>query len=167
LADFPANRAYLHVNRRKIKREDRKKENPMKSSIVRTLVTLSLSAALSPVALLAQDQINAKIPFDFTVGAKSFAAGDYSVRRLNEHILLIQNFKHGTGVMTMVLPGEQSKKAGIPVITFNRYGDRYFLSEVSGDSQGWRLFPSAVEKELIGKVASPRPVVVAAALRSK
>jgi len=139
----------------------------MTSFIVRTLVTLSLSAVLSPVALLAQDRINATIPFDFTVGAKSFAAGEYSVRRLNESVLLIQSVKRGTGVLTMVMPSEPSKKPGISVITFNRYGDRYFLAEVSGDTQGWRLRPSAVEKELISKAASPRPVVVAAALRSK
>jgi hypothetical protein len=139
----------------------------MKTSIVRTLLTLSISAILSPVALLAQDKITATIPFDFTVGAKTFSAGDYSVQRLNEHVLLIQDVKHGTGVMTMVLPGEQSNKAGVPVITFNRYGNRYFLSQVSNDSQGWRLRPSKVEKELIAQAVSPRAVILAAALYSK
>ncbi|HTB13145.1 MAG TPA: hypothetical protein VK752_16295 [Bryobacteraceae bacterium] len=138
----------------------------MKTSIVRTLLTLSISAILSPVALLAQDKITATIPFDFTVGAKTFSAGDYSVQRLNQGVLLIQNMKHGTGVMTMVLPGE-SNKAGVPVITFNRYGNRYFLSQVSNDSQGWRLRPSKVEKELIAQAASPRAVILAAALYSK
>lgn len=136
----------------------------MKSLIVRTLVTLTLSAALSPVALLAQDQLNAKIPFAFTAGAKSFAPGDYSVHQLNNgHVLLIQNQKDGTAVMTTVMPGEQSKKAGTSVITFKRYGDRYFLSEVSGDEKGWRLFPSAAEKELIAKATTPQPVVLVAA----
>jgi len=139
----------------------------MKSFIVRTFVTLSLSAALSPVALLAQDRLNATIPFDFTVGAKSFPAGDYSVKRLNEHVLLIQNANDLTGVMTVVMPGEPSKKPGTSVIIFNRYGNRYFFSAVSGDSQGWRLHPSAVEKELIAKAAPPKPVIVAAALHSK
>ena len=139
----------------------------MKSFIVRTFVTLSLSAVLSPVALLAQNRINATIPFDFTVGAKSFAAGDYSVQRLNDGVLLIQSAKDGTGVMAMVMPADQSKKDGKCVITFNRYGDRYFLSQVSGDSQGWRLHPSKLEKELIAQAVAHRPVIVAAALLSK
>jgi hypothetical protein len=139
----------------------------MKNSIVRTLLTLSISAVLSPVALLAQPKINATIPFDFTVGAKTFTAGDYSVSKLNEHVLLIQRVKDGTGVMTMVMPSEPTKQEGIPVIVFNRYGDRYFLSQVSGADQGWKLNQSRLERELIGKVATPRPVIVAAALHSK
>jgi hypothetical protein len=139
----------------------------MKNSIVRTLVTLGLSAVLSPVALLAQSSIHATIPFDFTVGAKSFAAGDYSVRQINDSVLLIQSVKDGTGVMTMVLPSEKTVKAGIPVLTFNRYGDNYFLAKVSGDDRGWKLHQSPAEKEMIAKVPSPRPVLVAAALHSK
>ena len=135
----------------------------MKSLIVRTLVTLTLSAALSPVALLAQDQLNAKIPFAFTAGATSFAPGDYSVHQLNNgHVLVIQNQKDGTAVMTTVMTGE-SKKAGTSVITFKRYGDRYFLSEVSSNDKGWLLFPSAAEKELIAKATTPQPVVLVAA----
>ena len=139
----------------------------MKRSIIRTLVTLSLSAALSPVALMAQNRINATIPFDFAIGAKSFAAGDYSVNRLNEHILVIQNVKSGSSVMTMVMPSDPTTKSGKPVLTFNRYGNSYFLSAVSSDSQGWRLHTSSAEKELIAKATGPKPVVVAAALRSK
>jgi len=72
----------------------------MKNSIVRTLVTLGLSAFLSPVALLAQSSINATIPFDFTVGAKSFAAGDYSVRQISDSVLLIQSVKEPVRVGT-------------------------------------------------------------------
>jgi len=139
----------------------------MKSSIVRTLVTLGLSAVLSPVALLAQDRINVTIPFDFFVSGKSFAAGDYSINHLNEGVLKIQRVKDGTGVFAMVMAADKTSNAGIPVLVFNRYGDRYFLSKVSGDDQAWQLHPSKVEKELIAKVPSPKPVVVAAALRSK
>jgi hypothetical protein len=139
----------------------------MKSSMVRTLLTLSLSAVLSPVALLAQDQIHATIPFDFTVGWKWFAAGDYSIQKLNSSVLVIRNLHDSTGIMTLAMPGEAAKKAGTPVLTFNRYGDSYFLSQVSGESQGWKLHQSPAERELIAKVASPRPVVVTAALRSK
>jgi hypothetical protein len=138
----------------------------MKNTIVRILVTLSISAFLSPVALFAQSQINATIPFDFTIGAKSFTAGDYTVRQVNEHVLLIQSVKGGTGVITMVLPGETTKRPGTPVLTFNRYGDSYFLSKVSADDRGWTLHTSPAEKEMVARVPSPKPVIVAA-LHSK
>jgi hypothetical protein len=113
---------------------------------------------------LAQVQLNAKIPFAFTVGTKSFAPGDYSVNQLSEgRALLIRNHKDGTSVITMVMPGEESKKAGTAVMVFKQYGNQYFLSAVSEDSRGWRLLPSRAEKELIAKVTAPQPVVVAAA----
>jgi hypothetical protein len=139
----------------------------MKNTIVRTLFTVGLSAVLSPVALLAQSQINAAIPFDFTIGAKSFPAGDYSVRQVSEHVLLVQSIKDGTGVMTMTMPTERTEKGGTPVLTFNKYGDTYFLSKVTGDDRGWKLHQSAAEKEMVAKVPTPKPVIVVAALYSK
>jgi hypothetical protein len=139
----------------------------MKNTIVRTLFTLGLSAVLSPVALLAQDRITAEIPFDFNIGAKTFSAGEYAVKRVNEHTLMIQSIKDGTGVYASVLPADATKNGGSPVLLFNRYGDSYFLSKVSGDDRGWKLYASPREKELVGKVTSPKPVVVVASLRSK
>jgi hypothetical protein len=139
----------------------------MKNTIVRTLVTLGLSAVLSPVALLAQDRMTANIPFEFSIGAKSFAAGEYAVKRVNDHVLMIQSIKDGTGVYAPVLPADTTKNAGSPVLLFNKYGDSYFLAKVSGDDRGWKLFPSRMEKELVAKAALPKPVVVAADLHSK
>ena len=139
----------------------------MKNMIVRGLFTLRLSAALSPVALLAQDQINAAIPFDFTIGARSFPAGDYSVRQVSGYVLLVQSIKEGTGVMTMTIPTQKAKKAGTPVLLFNKYEDTYFLSKVSGEDRGWKLHQSDAEKEMVARVATPKPVIVVAALHSK
>jgi hypothetical protein len=139
----------------------------MKSSIVRTLVTLGLGAVLSPIALLAQGSINATIPFDFTVSGKSLAAGDYSIRQLSQDILLIRSVKGNSAVMTVGMAGEKTGEAGTGLLTFNRYGDTYFLSKVSSDSRGWELPRSPVEKELIARFERLKPVVVAAGLRSK
>ena len=139
----------------------------MKSSIVRTLVTLGLGAVLSPIALLAQGSINATIPFDFTVSGKSLAAGDYLVQQLNQNILLIRSVKGKSSVMTIAMASPKTGAADKAVLTFNRYGDTYFLSKVSSDSRGWELPRSPVEKELIARFERLKPVVVAAGLRSK
>jgi hypothetical protein len=53
----------------------------METSILRTLATLSLSAVLGPISLWAQGPIHVTVPFDFTVGAKSLAAGEYRVNQ--------------------------------------------------------------------------------------
>ena len=139
----------------------------MKSSILRTLVTLSLSAALSPSALMAQSQMCAKIPFSFTVGTQSFAPGDYCISQKVPSVLEIRGAYDRSAIVAMTTPGEKSKKAGVVVLTFNAYGEGYFLSEVSIDSQGWHLLRSPVEKELIAKRAPLHPVVVTAALSSQ
>jgi hypothetical protein len=139
----------------------------MKNTIARTLFALGLSAVLSPVALLAQTHINAAIPFDFTIGAKSFPAGDYSVRQVSAYVLLVQSVKDGTGVMAMTVPTEKGEKGASPVLLFNKYGDSYFLSKVSSDDAGWKLHQSAAEKEMVAKVPTPKPVIVVAALHSK
>lgn len=134
----------------------------MKSSIVRVLVTLSLSAILSPIALLAQAPLQAVIPFDFTVGAKTLPAGSYTVRRLNGNTILIQNSKTSARILTMPVTGEAGKKPGVYSILFNRYGNSYFLAAVRVDQWGWEWKKTAAEKELIAKAASPKPIVVAA-----
>src|ERR1700680_4765946 len=102
----------------------------MKSSIVRTLVTLSLSAALSPVALMAQGKIQVTIPFDFTVGDKSFPVGDYTVAESPTNVLVIRNVRDNSAILTLTMPADTSTK-GNPVLIFNRYGNSYFLSKVS------------------------------------
>ena len=80
--------AYLHVNR--VRRRQKKGDTKMTSSMIRTLVTLGLSAVLSPVALLAQGPVIATIPFDFTVGAKTLAAGTYQVKQVNQAAIQLQ-----------------------------------------------------------------------------
>jgi hypothetical protein len=140
----------------------------MKSSILRNLaVTLGLSAAFGPVALMAQDHIRISIPFNFAVGATSFAAGDYRVDRLKDNLFAIRNVHNRSAVLTFTMPGEEPKEAGPAMLTFNRYGESYFLSTVCDGSRRWDLQHSAAEKEQIAKRSSPKAVTVAAALPAK
>ena len=37
--------------------------------------------------------------------------------------------------MTMTIPTQKAKNAGTPVLLFNKYGDTYFLSKVSGEDR--------------------------------
>ena len=132
----------------------------MKASILRTLATLSLGAALGPVSLLAQVPINVKIPFDFTVGSKSLAAGDYRVGQQAPQVLAIQSVDGRAAMAIMTNPAQGNNMPGKATLTFNKYGDRYFLAQVSNNNRGWALPKAAVEKELIAQRASRKPVVV-------
>ncbi len=129
----------------------------MKTSILRTLATLSLSAVLGPVSLMAQLPILVKVPFEFTVGSKSFAAGEYRIGEQTHRVLAVRSVDGRSAMMTMTHAGQPTTKPGEAKLTFNRYGDRYFLSNVSSNDSGWELPKSTVEKELAAKVALPQP----------
>jgi hypothetical protein len=134
----------------------------MKTSILRILATLSLSAALGPVSLRAQGPIHITVPFDFTVGSKSLAAGEYEARQITPMVLAIRSVDGQASAVIMTNAAQPSAVPGKATLTFNKYGDRYFLSQVSDYGHGWELPKSSAEKELIAKRASPRPVTVAA-----
>ena len=134
----------------------------MNTSTLRTFAKLSLAAALGSISLLAQVPVRATIPFDFTVGSKTFAAGEYSVRPAAPMVLLIQSADGHASMLVATNPGEGTKIPGNTEFTFNKYDDRYFLSKVSADSDGWALPKSAIEKELIAKRAAPQPLAVVA-----
>jgi hypothetical protein len=136
----------------------------MKASIVRIAVSLGLCAALGLISLEAQmpGPIHVTVPFDFTVGSKSLAAGQYNVRQQAPHVLAIQSVDGRSAMVIMTHAGEPNAAPGTALFKFNKYGDRYFLSQVSDSSRGWELPKSPVEKELIAKKASPKPVIVPA-----
>jgi hypothetical protein len=134
----------------------------MKSSVLRTLVTLGLGTIFNHVGLLAQDQILcANVPFDFTVGANSFSAGKFCVQRWREPVVRIQDSSHGTGIFAQTLPANPTKEPGKVKFTFHRYGSTYFLAQVSDNNIGRAFFRSTAEKELIAKALSLELVVMA------
>ena len=128
----------------------------MKASILRTLITVAISAVLSSVGLQAQDRIRVTIPFDFNVGSTLFPAGEYSVTPVmpGSPILEIQRSDGNSAVLAQTFNGSGSPVPGLPRLTFNRYGDHYFLSKVAGDGHGWELPKSPVERELIAKFSA-------------
>jgi len=137
----------------------------MKTSILSTLVMLSLSAVSGPVRLMAQEPIHVTIPFNFNVGAKPFVAGEYRVRRLSSATLAIQSEDGRSQMIVLAQGGAQSSTPGVATVTFNRYGDRYFLAKVSENDKGWEVIKSAVEKEMIAKKSEPAPLSIVASTK--
>ncbi len=134
----------------------------MNTSILRNLLPLSLLAILGPVQAMAEDMAHFKVPFDFTVGKQQLFAGDYIVGRTSQTVLTIRT---GTGqgvLMTLASPGSPSKVPGVLLLTFDKVDNRYFLSEWSGSDYGLQLIKPAVEKELLARRASRKPVTVVA-----
>jgi hypothetical protein len=122
-------------------------------------------APFSPVSR-AQDvgmlaQVN--VPFAFETASQHFNAGVYTIRVENEHTLRIQGKSRSGLAMTWVDDNAQSAKTGKAV--FQKYGDQYFLSEISitGKSRRIHFRPSKTESQMLiaGSKTTPTGVELA------
>ena len=110
------------------------------------------------------------IPFDFVAGNTQLPAGEYTVKvSAHTHSLILVSRKDSTAsafintnAAVSSMPQPESK------LIFNRYGNRYFLSQVwsEGNSQGRQLLKSTREKEiaLTAKIETEGQVVLVAEL---
>ncbi len=99
---------------------------------IRTAVIASaLAVALVSPALHAQNpsmRSQVHVPFAFEVGSTHFAAGTYILTDPREHILDVQ----GPTRSALTMSWNETSRTPAPTseITFDRYGNQYFLREV-------------------------------------
>jgi hypothetical protein len=130
---------------------------------------MALTAMASTRVAQAQELV-VNIPFDFVAGKTTLPAGEYSIKVSSpEGTLLLLDRKDAAASAFMTT--NAVVKAEIQTeskLTFNRYGDRYFLSQVwtEGYSQGRQLSKSAREKEMaqIAKMETQGQVTLVAGL---
>ncbi|MGO9097366.1 MAG: hypothetical protein ACLQGV_19365 [Bryobacteraceae bacterium] len=126
-----------------------------------------MATAAHPLAAQSM-RIAANIPFEFTVGATTIPAGDYTVSNGIGTNVLIIGTRDGRAVANAVTVRRQTGNGNYPDTTklmFRRYGNQYFLSELwSSDSPVGHQFPmSRTERELMKSAAvKPESVIVLA-----
>lgn len=129
------------------------------------LTTMAL-ALVTSVPLSAQTIATATVPFDFTVGQTQLSAGTYEISTLAHAAgIEIRNTKAAKSVLTVVRSEHSRNDDSRTKLVFNRYGDKYFLSQVSRGLGGgvMQLPTSKLEKEIqIARSGASRKVVVAA-----
>ena len=117
-------------------------------------------------------EVRADVPFDFIVGNKTYPAGSYAVEYTNpQGVFLIhigEDETRPTLLWSNTVPAK-STQDNSPKLVFNRYGDQYFLTQVSagGDIDGRELKKFHREREqaieyLARNVSVPEVVSVAA-----
>ena len=142
----------------------------MKRAFFRIAAILALASLAAAQFVRAQELMVVSIPFAFTAGKMTLPAGDYKVAKQSEYssVLLIKH-ADGTGAaFVQTIAAERLSVQYVSKLTFHRYGNKYFLSQVwlAGSSRG-RAFPqSAVEKEqaLAARNAEPEEVTIVARL---
>ena len=101
-------------------------------------LVLILSIIVSALSITASSQpkkdllFRVSVPFDFIVGVAHLPAGRYSVYRVGaSNIILIESVA-GKGAAFTLVNTETSGTGERPnSLVFNRYGDRYFLQQVT------------------------------------
>jgi hypothetical protein len=124
-----------------------------KNSVFRALASIAVSAIVGSVALNAQESVTVTVPFNFSVGSNSLAAGDYRVTQTVPGILAIRSVADRSTVLANTIPGGDPSSAQ-PKLTFHQYGSYYFLSAVSNGTRAWTMPKSPEERKLLTKTPS-------------
>src|SRR5258708_5916852 len=133
-------------------RPDKKEEVPMKKRafVTATLFVLSIIAAAQVAQ--ADEPMTVNIPFAFVAGNATLPAGEYRVQKLdgNPAVVLIRCSGASAAAMVMSNAAQAKETQTQSKLVFNRYGNRYFLSQVwaAGSIRGRQLLKSSREKEI-------------------
>ena len=122
----------------------------MNRNLIRVLTIGTLLLLVSIPNTFAQTTVRATVPFPFMVGKTEVPAGTYTIDSISHAVISIRDRSTGRGVLTLVSPERPGSNDGTPKLVFNKYGDKYFLSQVSrgSGSEVMQLPTSKLEKEL-------------------
>jgi hypothetical protein len=113
---------------------------------------MALTVMTSTRVARAQETMRVNVPFDFVAGNTSLPAGEYSVETSGptHTLILIDRKDASTSALIITNAAVSAEPQSESKLIFNRYGDRYFLSQVwtAGYSTGRQLLKSAREKEM-------------------
>ena len=116
-------------------------------SVFGLLIGLMISAQAQKV-----NQYKASIPFDFNVGSKTFAAGEYAFGLSNplahQPSLTIRDLKNGKTHVFLITRNQADEFKSGAQILFNRYEDQYFLSEITTSTLNASLLKAKTETRL-------------------
>ena len=121
---------------------------------IRGFVVLAVAVLGVALALPAAAQtlvLTANVPFEFNLAGKAMPAGAYAFQMdAGSPVLRVRNYDAHTSVLSLgIQPGNAWRRTGDAKITFNRYGDTYFLSTVVNGYAGVG-FEAPISKSEVG-----------------
>jgi hypothetical protein len=137
----------------------------MKRATLVILATLSLAA--TSVVAQSRPPMTVNVPFNFVAGAKTLPAGEYQVQTDGlQQLVWIRSADLKTTLNLIPNSVEDAQMNGVAALKFNRYGDRYFLSQIwTGSNLGKELPRTRAEREQIATTGPFHAVVALTAER--
>jgi hypothetical protein len=123
-----------------------------------SLVSLLGLLLVAESAMAQTVHVRADVPFNFSVGSKTYPAGAYSVKTISDRDVkvLLLHAEDGKNSMPIISNAtENLTPADKTKLVFSRYGNQYFLSQVwlNGATRGHQLPKSNREKEVAKTMA--------------
>ena len=116
----------------------------MKQSIACVLTSLLTIVLCIAGSAYAQSSavIRVKIPFEFSLGGKTFPSGDYSLVQPLQHLLVLRDARGQTIASTFTHGVQLSPAPAASKLRFRSVGGQYVLTEVwqQDDTTGHQLF---------------------------
>jgi hypothetical protein len=122
----------------------------------------AVGALVSGCCAIAQNSsldLVVNVPFDFRSGSESMPAGQYEIRELSDHYLLIRKSDQPRA---QILPASIAEAPSLPdhsSLVFHRYGNQYFLHQIwlRGQAEGFKCRTSHAEREILRAAKNPPP----------
>ncbi len=122
-------------------------------------VALIVAVAIHPSQAQAQimDTVEVNVPFEFHVGNNTLPAGDYIIHPLEDADLTVLEIRSADGSASAFFDVQSVDAKVVPAkneVTFQKYGNRYFLAKVfqEGNRSGDKVTESRDETR-IGQAA--------------
>ena len=121
----------------------------MKRNLMTGILTiLALLLLISVPSSYAQTAVRATVPFNFMVGKAEMPAGTYTINRLSSSAIEIKGSTTKKSAVSIVWSEGASASDSDAKLVFNRYGDSYFLSQVSrGDGTNVLRLPASKREQ--------------------
>ncbi|MGA7522671.1 MAG: hypothetical protein WBW84_09315 [Acidobacteriaceae bacterium] len=130
------------------------------TSIIRTfaLAALVALASMTPALYAQQSAIRAQVnvPFSFDYGTTHFGRGTYTITMAGPNAMVVRNHMTSQAAIVMAQLDESLFAAKSSQVTFKKYGDRWFLENVSiaGSSTSASVYESKAERHAASELAS-------------
>lgn len=138
----------------------------MKSSRIMIAVAFAMFVLLAS-AVAQTGAIRFSVPFDFTVGKQTLAAGDYKVSISGSVLEVARVHGPGTAYVMTNKTGAGPNEDLTPRLIFHRYGDRHFLSQAWIGDGGHELYASVAELEYARAMKQDQMIVLAARIAGR
>jgi hypothetical protein len=137
------------------------------AKITSLMVIVLLWAAAGHAQYAPRLILKVDVPFEFSVGNKTFPAGSYQVVRIAPYMLALHDSKNGFLASVVTAPVVSRKARFTPTLQFEVDGEQHVLSQVwpgSGTTTGYEL---PVPKRVTYVAQQQQPVEVQASQAGK